>query len=60
MDNVIFRIISYNSPEYRASVVLCTEILLKPLGLKYTLKTLQNEKDNIYNGHLESKIPCSH
>lgn len=48
MNNIFFRIISHGSPEYKASVALREEILLKPLGLTYTLEALEKEKEQIH------------
>lgn len=48
MDNIFIKIISYDSPEYKTSVLLREEILLKPLGLTYSLESLEKEKEQIH------------
>jgi N-acetylglutamate synthase-like GNAT family acetyltransferase len=46
MSNIFFKIISYDSDEYKTSVLLREEILLKPLGLTHSEAVLEKEKDN--------------
>jgi ribosomal protein S18 acetylase RimI-like enzyme len=41
------KIIDYGSPEYRQMVKLRDDILRKPLGLGFTEKELQEEKDHM-------------
>jgi hypothetical protein len=53
MDNIFIKIISYGSSEYKSSVLLREEILLKPLGLTYSLESLQKEKEQIHMAGLK-------
>lgn len=48
MDNIIFKIISYNTPEYKASISLREEIILKPLGLVFLPEELEKERSHTY------------
>lgn len=47
MNDVIFKIISYGSPEYEAAVKLREGILRKPLGLTFLPEEREAEKDHI-------------
>ena len=48
MNNVFFKIISHGTPEYQALVVLREDILLKPLGLSFSIDVLEKEKGHIH------------
>ena len=48
MNNVFFKIISHGTPEYQSVVVLREDILLKPLGLSFSIDVLKKEKGHIH------------
>lgn len=46
--DLIFKIISHSSKEYKKAVTLRQDILRKPLGLTFTTQELEKEKDHIH------------
>ena len=57
MNDVFFKIISYGSDEYKTSVLLREEVLLKPIGRSYSAEVLERERSNIHiAGFKENEI----
>ena len=48
MNNVSFRLVEYNSPEYTKAVELREEILREPLGLRFSPEQLKAEEKLIH------------
>ena len=48
--------IEYGSPEYEAEVKLREEVLRKPLGLSFTVQTLEADRDDVHLGAFEAGV----
>ena len=48
MNNIFFKIVAHDTPEYRALSALREDVLLKPLGLSFSSSTLEKEKNYIH------------
>lgn len=56
-EDMVFKVLTYNSEEYRQAVLLREEILRKPLGLTFSIEELAAEKDHIHiAGYLKNNL----
>jgi predicted GNAT family N-acyltransferase len=55
MNNITFKIIKHDTPEYKAAISLGEKILRKPLGLVFSTEELEKEKNYIQIAGFKNK-----